>query len=579
MLNDIEEAFVSWGQKVRGSTPAADQLIETLRTLSPASARADAAHAVERLETLRAELADPATAAAAFDDLTAVVADPVSSLRIIDGRLAVLACALELADRSVHQVCQLIGGIVDDQAFEIDVARHELDGTEIARRERPDEQAGLDVAARLELSRRYLQHPAQTGHHVVWVAYEGARVETGDWREQVGLVEFFDGPTMVNAIKNPGQEFLSRPLPAELTNPRQAGGISDDLWPDQEDVPCWVAARVDLGPGPFSDPVRIGKEQADAIVQFAIFRMGDSTWKPLSGYVHCVDGAERSWRGPFYLDSSRDDFRAEWDKTAEAIHDVAAQIGPQLPIVDPVLRRLLGVIGALNVSTSSSEPDLIAQDVRVIAFVGRQCEQPSWTQFLRANNATTYAFNRILNEIYGAVADTVNDVSLNIPERDQLTVQIRYWHRDRGGLVRDRRAALALLPRLLASLPAHHPRARRLREVGRRTQTVSEVSTWVEEIVTIYSRKIARVERFRNGLTHGGAAQAAVAHTVRHLINDQARFTARVALEAALEGRSIKGAFIDQRTITRGWRREIATSDSVPNALFSAHDHVASTGN
>lgn len=38
-----------------------------------------------------------------------------------------------------------MGGIVDDQALEISIARHGLDVTPIVNVERPDEQAGLSV--------------------------------------------------------------------------------------------------------------------------------------------------------------------------------------------------------------------------------------------------------------------------------------------------------------------------------------------------------------------------------------------------------------------------------------------------
>jgi hypothetical protein len=106
-----------------------------------------------------------------------------------------------LADRSVSEVGQLISGIVDDQKLEIDMARHDLDGAEVGQHEQLDEQAGLSVEDRLQLSRRYLRQRAQLGHHAIWFVYENARLGAY-WPKQVGPVAFFCGPGLLSAIQN-----------------------------------------------------------------------------------------------------------------------------------------------------------------------------------------------------------------------------------------------------------------------------------------------------------------------------------------------------------------------------------------
>jgi hypothetical protein len=120
---------------------------------------------------------------------------------------------------------------VDDQALQIDLAHHDLDGTDIPRRDPPDEQAGLPVEDRMQLAYRYLQHPAQVGHHVVWFVYKNARLPGSKWRLRVGPVEFFDGPTMVEAIADAPTN-LTTPLPLELLKPPAEGGITNvRTWP------------------------------------------------------------------------------------------------------------------------------------------------------------------------------------------------------------------------------------------------------------------------------------------------------------------------------------------------------------
>jgi hypothetical protein len=99
----------------------------------------------------------------------------------------------------------------------------------------------------------------------------------------------------------------------------------------------------------------------------------------------------------------------------------------------------------------------------------------------------------------------------------------------------DLQAALELVSQLVADLPQHHADARRLKEMARRTQSVTHLKAWIDELVADYKIKIDRAARFRNGLTHGGAAVLEVAATIRLLVNRQARLTARTALEAVLE--------------------------------------------
>jgi hypothetical protein len=116
---------------------------------------------------------------------------------------------------------------------------------------------------------------------------------------------------------------------------------TDFLRPQPDQLRWWVAARVDLGTGQFSDPVRVAREQADAIVQLATFNRGRSTWEALEGYIHVLDGVLRRSLGPFHDERSEEQFLAEHDRTANEFGGIESTIGPHLPVVSPVLRRLL----------------------------------------------------------------------------------------------------------------------------------------------------------------------------------------------------------------------------------------------
>jgi hypothetical protein len=162
MLEDVEQAFNTRGQEVRKRTPEAELLLGELHALRQPIIPSAAIYAARQLQALRAELAHPETVVASFEDLVAAVQTTNSSSQEIEGKLAVLKCVLELADRPVARVCQVLCGIVDDQALEIDLARYDLDGANLPRRNQPDEQAGLAVMDRMELVHRYLQHSTRT---------------------------------------------------------------------------------------------------------------------------------------------------------------------------------------------------------------------------------------------------------------------------------------------------------------------------------------------------------------------------------------------------------------------------------
>jgi hypothetical protein len=384
----------------------------------------------------------------------------------------------------------------------------------------------------------------------------------------VGPVEFFDGPTMINTIGNT-KDHVGTLLPDELLKPSSEGGLADDSgWPKTNDLRWWVAARVDLGEGQFSNPVRIAKEQADSIVQLARFpRPEEPIWEPLGGHIHLIDGIARS-RQRVRRNGSQDHFWAEHDKTGHELLQLAATVGPHLPVVNPLLRRILGVVTTLNLSANSLEPDLLTHDVRALELISRQCEQPDWEGFLIQNNATAHAHDRALNEVYDTVSSVLHDPMLLIPDAAEFRAQIYYRDEKSQRMMLDRGAALALIAKLVNLVPDHNMNARKLRDVARRTQSVHDVGNWVSELMAEYRVKIARVARLRNGLTHGGAAEMEAARTVRHFISGEARLAASLALQAVVRGQPIKEAFAERRKINRAWRQTITSAETVHNAFF-----------
>jgi hypothetical protein len=192
-------------------------------------------------------------------------------------------------------------------------------------------------------------------------------------------------------------------VPEELFQSLGELGLDGGFWPDAEDVRHWVAVRVNLGVVLLSNPIATGRAQAEAVVQLAVFENRGSTWFPLEGVLHVVDGGLRSSEA-FHLSESFHDLRVENDKTARELTKVAAAVGTRLPVVDPSLKRFLREVRAVNTSSRSPDPDLLVNDFRVIEFVTRRNNHGDWAGFLKQNLATFRARNHVLDEIYQSVS-------------------------------------------------------------------------------------------------------------------------------------------------------------------------------
>ena len=564
LLADIATAFETRGPNVRQLTPGAEPLVQSMEVLLKRPAQGDAAAAQGQLDDLCAQLTKAATASAAFDDLNDMVGDQEADPAAVASRLAVLTDILTIADRPVAETCRRLADIVDNRAVEIGFLRRDLDGAEapVVDDDNFYASANLEFDDRLDLCRRYLLQPTTPAHHVVWVAYDNARVVTGSWREQVGPVEFFDGPTLLKAIEDPTNVWMVEPLPPELTTGYQASRLARDDWPGEEHT-HWVAARVDLGVRNVSDPVAVGRAQADGVVQYAFFKGTKSTWTPLAGFFHLVDGLARTWVA-FRIADSQVSGEADYDTTAGWFGGLATEIGPHLPVTDRTLRRLLDTIRTLNTMVEPESPDYVGICVRVIEFVARQCHQTSWADFLK-QNASVFAYNHMRRELFNAVQDVIH--AFPFENRAELRKKIRTTQSD-NRIVMHLDAALEMAPELLAALPeAHHAATRRLAALVRKTSSASSVEQWIVELVAEHHAKVARTSRYRNGQTHGGA-EPEVARTISTFVHNQARLVARRALEASLDGQDIRASFAQLRGVDKAWRRHVKTATHAADALF-----------
>jgi hypothetical protein len=125
-------AFGARGPRTESTTPIAPTLINELAALRPARGSArNPAPAQQTLTTLTSELQLPDTAVAAFDGLAETINRVDAPANEVDDRLAILVDVLAAAGRSPSRFCRNLGGILQDQRWEISPVRNELDQTPV----------------------------------------------------------------------------------------------------------------------------------------------------------------------------------------------------------------------------------------------------------------------------------------------------------------------------------------------------------------------------------------------------------------------------------------------------------------
>jgi hypothetical protein len=315
---------------------------------------------------------------------------------------------------------------------------------------------------------------------VVWITYGNARFDP--WRFEMGPVTFYDGPAMLGCFdfmrEDPDAGYSSglavdgRPfgLPPEFLHPERGRFLRDKQgWPNEEH---WVAVRIDLGHQHSSDPVRVARDQAHALVNLAAFHVGHTGWRSFDGHLHIVDDVLRSGSGPFEDPVSHENWIA-LDHTDEALHDLHNELEPHLPVDDPALHELINAVTVLNTASAHDDSAGLLETVRIIELVATRCDV-DWQAFVTDYLAIRWAQAEMHDDIYRSVADLNNEYELreHFPELDALYAQLISNGPGHPRRVITRRdIALDSLPGLAGKLPEHDRQSRTVRTIYHYTQT------------------------------------------------------------------------------------------------------------
>lgn len=569
MTEDVRHVIETRGPHLRKVTRDLSQLNALLATPDLGGKPDVRRQAMDLLATGRSELGQASVAA--FDDLVAAVRDEAATTDVTAARLRALESTLAVTGRSLRNEGSMLAGVLDDAAFDIAVARWELDGMpmpSLSRQTRLDS-AGVTPDERVALCHALLQRERTPGRQAVWVVYGHARIAAEGWRADFGPVTFHDGPAMLGLIDvvRDGTGGQRDDLPEEIW---LEGELNDPArrnltWPN--DVEHWVAVRVDLGTRRYSDPVRTAWEQVEALVQVAGFHARGTAWERFGGYLFIEDGQLRGSSFPFA--PPFDHRRHLNDYTDEELFRLAPRLQAHLPVTDPLLAELLQVSALVHDREESADPTTLLQDVRAIELVASRCAT-AWQALLMNDFAVGSVRRDMRSDVFNAVWTVAGNSELKtrvpaLPSPKELQHYLPGEHR-RFELRID--VALAALPPLADAMPTHHAGGRRIRTFAAACADTAALQAWVEESIEDYKRRVRRLKRCRDSLIHGGPVSLDVALTVQRFANRQAQAVVATALESVLQGRPIDDVFAEHRRDDAAWRMTIREARSVAEAMF-----------
>lgn len=558
MADDAGKIFDTRGPRLSHETSAIDRLRQQLRAgslLGPDRKRR--LFCRDFVRRARAELARPATAEAAFDDLVEAAANLDTDYTVLDQLVQHLEAAIDASGRRPGAKLLRLDDVLDNRAWDVKLSLYELgDLPDPPNSDEIMNDAGLTLDSRLELCHRLLTSDQPGGRHVVWLCYENARLHPHT--VEFGDVTFFNGEMLVDALEQ-GHMVIGQhhtPVPAELPRPGDLHSWSD--WPPKDED--WVAVRVNLGQQPLADPVRDAVDQADSLVKLAAFYGRGTVWRRMPGHQRVLDGQRRG--GSMHW--GRADIKKLVDKTDFVLEAIAPQFTPHVLITDPTLRSLIDTTAVLDTHRHDIDPTSIVHSIRAVEKVIGHTPAP-WHEYLKIHFRGEWARDRIRDEI-GEALHRVGE-AYELRGVVQLPPDEELYRLDRGQHSYDHAVAITELPRLAQEIPTHHPTARQVRSLAKRTANTGQLQVWAEELTAEYERLIDRLARCRNSLAHGGPISDPMARTVQHLADTHARRTTGSALEAFLHGRPPASALDASRLAAEQWLAALPALGSVEDAF------------
>jgi hypothetical protein len=152
----------------------------------------------------------------------------------------------------------------------------------------------------------------------------------------------------------------------------------DDLPND----PGEVLVRIKLGPGAWTDPVRVATEQAEAVVAMASFNIGVAQWRRMTGYLVAIDDRVKAM-GSFHPVRSAKDRANDLHQRAMGaeLTALAPKLSAHLPLTDPAFSEVVQAVHWWQQAQRQPPPVAILLHVRVLELLSQRVGE-TWYDYL-----------------------------------------------------------------------------------------------------------------------------------------------------------------------------------------------------
>jgi len=536
-----------------------------LKTVLPGRLPADlAAYAA-----FKAIWTEPAVRGAAWKDFVEACRDEAVSYDGIALRRDLFWRLMRTAGYDSQRLGQLLSGVLADINWYVTDAQlwlGDITDEQFAQPRPIDQAAGLTERRRLALCHRMVtQHP-KPAHRVIWLAFD--RAGPGTSYHELGAVTLWHSELLQAVLKEGRNPSWESRIPRELL-PAQVTVVPPDL-PCSRDI---TLARVDLGQGAFTDPVRIAAEQAESVVALAGFHADELRWRRLDGYLDFTDGRPYkfgSFGAPDRLDDMVPPMHTQF--MAAELDRLSPQLTRHLPMADPGLTEVVQAVRWWQQARTQTPLAALLLDVRALEVIASRVGA-TWERYIDDCLRITWIRLSVHGALTGTVYEAIHQAeSLSSEEHRQRLEAHRAAIMSfvRGGFTVNPRNCLGALPELAALFPVHTQLGRQLRTLDTRLISLTSLNAWCEELADEWERLDQRLRRLRNAISHGGPFQDDGVASASLLGKRLAAWSLSLALEGILEGKTIEAAHDEHVRREAAWWSGRHAATSVPEAIFGS---------
>ncbi|MEV6757373.1 hypothetical protein [Streptomyces sp. NPDC051214] len=445
--------------------------------------------------------------------------------------------------QAVYQAKVLLGG--DTSGFPVGI------------RERVNKPAGLGFVARETLCAQIVKQNPRVAEHVVWLAYTSAKINTSI--VEAGPVRLFDGPSLRSMP--PGHV----DFPPEFRN---SGVDYKRIFPEEEK---FVLVRVNLGVRAVSDAVSLARKQAMVVLvagsQHASGRGG--AWKEYGNRIHIMDGRIVSQTFGRSAEVPVTSFRL--DPLAHGIDRAARRVASLLPIESQPLGELLNALDLWDKAKGYDPASSVLVHVRLIESIASYAADKDWVDFCNRVFKFHWVWDDLIWKLRNVVHDATYGFSAYVDTKsyDSIERMRKQIFTDvEGRLQSDMEVALSSLPDLSNIYPDRELTGYELRSINRDYSSCDRLNASRKALIARWDRAMARLERVRNSLTHGGPVTDESLKSVSAFSRKLAGGLIGDALNAALDGKQVAEAMEEMAESGQRWESNARASVAPKDFLF-----------